>query len=147
MSRRSAASLAVPAAALVPGKRPDPPDNLSSEEAKVWNGVVGSMPPDWFTPEMWPLLSVLCSCTVQFDKIREALNVEEIGSSQYKSLTRLQVTYATQVMRISTKLKLTAQSRHNSNKAAKATKEAVSLRRQNRPWKRPDDLKVRELSS
>jgi hypothetical protein len=41
-------------------QRPDPPAELSIEQAEVWRAYVDQMPADWFRPEMWPMVCQLC---------------------------------------------------------------------------------------
>jgi hypothetical protein len=57
--RTSAAELAVvPISAL---QRPEPPEELSPEEAEAWRQTVDGMRADWFGVETHPLLR--CYCT------------------------------------------------------------------------------------
>jgi hypothetical protein len=39
---------------------PDPPDELSEDEAAEWRKIVGHMPPDYFRQEVYPILIELC---------------------------------------------------------------------------------------
>ena len=55
--RKSAESLVVVPAVLL--QRPDPPAELSIEQAEVWRAYVADMPADWFTPKTWPDLRVV----------------------------------------------------------------------------------------
>jgi hypothetical protein len=45
---------------VVPGQRPEPPAELTPEQAATWRAITGRMPSDWFQPESWPLLAQLC---------------------------------------------------------------------------------------
>lgn len=56
--RKSAASLAV-VAGFAP-RRPDPPGDLTTEQAEVWRAVVARLPADWFPAETHALLAVYC---------------------------------------------------------------------------------------
>jgi hypothetical protein len=63
--RRSTEALSkvVPLPGIVPGTRPEPPPELTAEQAETWRAIVGRMPSDWFQPETWPLLCQLCRHT------------------------------------------------------------------------------------
>ena len=92
------------------------------------------MPPTWFTPEMFPLLEVLVKDCVVLDRISAALKKVDPGEKKFGDLVKIQCRMSEEIAKISTKLKLTPQSRHNSNSANKATKEAVAARQHKRPW-------------
>src|SRR5262245_42727589 len=124
--RKSAEAMSVAPIGLVPSKRPEPPGDLTSEEAKKeWNRIVNSMPPDWFTPEMWGMLATMCNAAVELKKVSACMVHEDPGSKEYANYARLFSMLASTVSRISSKLKLTAQSRHNMNRAHKATEDAI----------------------
>ena len=55
--RKSAASLSVVTPFL---QRPRPPAELTKEQAKEWRVIVNRLPPDWFQPEVFPLLVAYC---------------------------------------------------------------------------------------
>jgi hypothetical protein len=55
--RKSTESLLVVPSAFP--QRPDPPKELSPDQADLWRGYVGDMPADWFTSETWPLRATL----------------------------------------------------------------------------------------
>jgi hypothetical protein len=50
-------------------QRPDPPAELSIEQAEVWRAYVGDMPADWFTPKTHPDLIGLCRLVNQFPAV------------------------------------------------------------------------------
>jgi hypothetical protein len=41
-------------------QRPEPPEELTDEEAVEWVSIVEKMPPEYFTPPTWPVLVNLC---------------------------------------------------------------------------------------
>ena len=63
----------------VPGIQPDPPAELSPDEAKEWNRFWEVSPPNWFPKETWPLLAQLCRhiCHARF--LGEALQEFRVG--------------------------------------------------------------------
>lgn len=65
MPRTSAAALAISGNGHIDlGRRPGPPSDLTSEEAKVWKDVVNSMEPDWFPKETHGALAQYCRLIV-----------------------------------------------------------------------------------
>src|SRR5262245_45832504 len=130
MPRRSAEALAVKSHVIIPGQRPAAPDGMHEEAAKEWVAITNTMPVDWFTREMWPLLTALCNATAILKRITVHLDEQnDVGARSFSTLCKMQVQYSDLIARISTKLKLTPQSRHNTlNKANSATKEAVKAR-------------------
>jgi hypothetical protein len=58
--RKSTAELSVKITALEV-RRPDPPDELSSEEKETWVAVAATKPPDWWRFDTFPLLTAYCS--------------------------------------------------------------------------------------
>src|SRR5262245_55470387 len=119
MPRRSADSLATLPALLVPNRRPEPPaGELSCPEAREeWRRIVASMPADWFTPEMWTLLIALCETSSVVKRAARKMKKLNLASKEYAALNRLYRQNVELATRLSTKLKLTAQSRHNHNRA------------------------------
>jgi hypothetical protein len=107
---------------------------MSDAAAAEWRSIVAVMPADWFTQEMWPLLSVLCNANAICKRIFKELETAAVGSEKFAKLSRLQAQYITTISRVSSKLRLTAQSRHTVHRARKATKDAVKLQGVGRPW-------------
>jgi hypothetical protein len=58
--RKSSDSLSTSVVSIVPGERPPPPEDLTDEQAAIWQSTLARMPADWATPEIWPLLKQLC---------------------------------------------------------------------------------------
>jgi phage terminase small subunit len=57
--RKSATSLSI--VPPVDRPRPEPPEDLTPEQAEIWRTTVAALRVDWFGPETWPLLA--CYCT------------------------------------------------------------------------------------
>ena len=45
---------------LVPGRRPDPPAELTAEEQAEWMAITSRLPANWFAAENAPMLKELC---------------------------------------------------------------------------------------
>lgn len=133
MSRKSAEAIAVTPVALVPNRRAEPPEELNPQEAKEWRKIVGSMPIHWFTVEMYPILISLCQTICTLDEVTKEVKKTKVNAKEFAALAKTQMLYMDMVMKLSTKLRLTPQSRFTENDARKATKEAVANRSKT-PW-------------
>ena len=135
MTRSSAESKLVQPAAMVPLMKPQPPEDMSREAAEEWKKICRSLPHDWFTEEMWPVLASHCQNIVTLKKITAELNkVNDLQGRAFMNLSRLQMQYADLVSRIATKLRLTPQSRHAASDSKRANKEAGLELRGKVPW-------------
>jgi hypothetical protein len=83
------------------------------------------MPPSWFAPESWPVLAELCQTAVASRRV--AAELTKIGSlartktfDRFTELTRFKIQYSEIVGRLSTKLRLTNQSRMSDRQATNA---------------------------
>jgi hypothetical protein len=108
--RKSAASLSV-VPIDVKLVRPDPPKELTKDQAAVWRDTVAAMRPDWFSRETWPLLVQLCRHICLARSI-----AEQIAATDPRDLARLgklaamQIAESMVIASLSTKLRLTIQS-------------------------------------
>src|SRR5262245_11159160 len=126
----------------LPGERPEPPAELTQEEAQEWQEIVTRMPPGWFTRETWPVLVQLCRNICTARKVAEVSEVikgykfKGTGSGQWvrkvKEVAELQMKLAGSIGSLSTKLRLTQQSKYETSKVAgeQAAKASPGLR----PW-------------
>jgi hypothetical protein len=128
---------------ILPGttKRPSPPPGLDAREAVIWRQVTKRLPPDWINTGA-PLFRELCrhialSNTLMEDIARARAAIDELRTSEqpaskllldatksYRVLLRLHALQSQQIGTLSTKLRLTPQSRYQSSTAkARATEE------------------------
>jgi hypothetical protein len=63
----------------IPGVQPDPPVDLSPDEAAEWKRIWGVTPAGWFPRETWPLLMQLCRHTMNSRFFAEALQEVRAG--------------------------------------------------------------------
>jgi hypothetical protein len=131
---------------FVPGrkqKRPVPPPELDEREAKIWVKITESLPRDWFAAS-WPVLTELCrhvrlsddllqDITAARARVDELRNTQEPTSKllldaarQYRSLLRLHALQSQQIGVLSTRLRLTPQSRYQSSTAKTAAAQEAS---------------------
>lgn len=102
--RKSAAELAV--VAHLPA-RPDPPAELTGEQAAEWVAVVRSLPADWFGRETHSLLAQYCRHVVSARHV--ARRIDAAGDDDLPTLARLLRMQAVQsgaIASLATKLRL-----------------------------------------
>lgn len=133
--RKSVAELSV--VTVLPGKRPDPPVDLSEAEATYWRETTATKPADWWKADTQILLKAYCRASVQHDVISAALNAiparrlkTDKGWSKYERMKKLQATTSGEVTQLATKMRLTPQSRYTAQSAATADRQAGK----GRPW-------------
>jgi hypothetical protein len=129
--RKSADSLGVvPVVEILP-KRPDPPDDLSPEEAAIWRQTVDSMRADWAGGEMLPLLRCYVAEVVLAEHWHKALRAIDMDADPkgFARVARYHRDASKTVMLMASRLRLTPR----SNRSPKDLRE----RRLPRPWE-PD---------
>lgn len=133
--RKSAESQSV--VSLVPGVRPEPPAELSPEQAETWRATVTSMPSDWFTGCTGVLLRQLCRHVSYARWMAAELRAVELGSSKkgggidrFDKLSRMHLREGKAISSLMTKMRLTPQSRYQS-RAAFTAAQSVPTRK---PW-------------
>ena len=115
--------------------RPEPPDELNEEQAAIWRSLIASMPGDWFRPECESLVVALCRHISYSRAIGARLNglslrtAEDMG--EFAELARLHKNESQAIANLSTKLRLTPQSRYNSVAASTAVHNAAPSKK---PW-------------
>ncbi len=124
--RKSAAELGV-----IPGipQRPEPPDELTPQQAEEWREIVDRMPVDWFRREIHPLLCSYCRHVTNARHIAgliEAAHDLDIGDRKalmrFNRLLGMQERQSSALMGLATRMRLTNQSRYTASSAATAAK-------------------------
>ena len=120
--RKSAASLAVVPA--LPNRRPEPPRELTNEQAIEWRAVVGYMPADWFTRETHALLVQYCRHVVNARRIARALDgydpavlATPEGIDTYDKLAKMADREGRALANLATRMRLTQQSHYRPDKS------------------------------
>lgn len=123
MPRQSAASLSVATPSL--GARPPPPRELSDRQRALWVQYTACKPVGWFTDETLPMLAALCSHVESFELIDKEFRGADLGDSEklkwFDQLAKLRVRESQAIACLSTKLRLTQQSRYTPQSAATAS--------------------------
>jgi hypothetical protein len=147
MPRRSAQDALSP---FIPGKRRSPPAELDAREAKIWRRVTERLPSDWFAAGSGVMLQELCRHIRHADDLAADLalaraEIEQVKAEpkrdprrklllealkEYRALLRAHALQTQQIGTLSTRLRLTPQSRYAPSTAkAKAATSAYPA-----PW-------------
>lgn len=123
---------------IIPGVRRLAPGELESAEVKVWNEIVGELPPDWFTGDNAPLLKELCRHIAYADELAAEMKSVKVKIAALRlepgpvaaktkavdqqrkvlhSLLRLHGYQSERIGNLATKLRMTNQSRYQAQKA------------------------------
>lgn len=122
--RKSGASLEV----VKPGgiaaiERPDPPKELTGEQAHEWRSVVDSLPADWFPREIHALLIAFCRHVIAGRRIAAIIEtlLADDGDwlNTYDQLLRMQERESRAMTSLATKLRMTNQARMRPEMAAR----------------------------
>lgn len=75
--------------------RPDPPDDLTDEQANEWRAVVDALPADWFPRETWGLLAQYCRHVVAARRVAQLVaaaeaDAETLDIEDYDRLLKMQ---------------------------------------------------------
>ena len=127
---------------IIPSRRAPPPKDLSPSQRKIWRELVAAVDREWFS-DVTPLLTELV-CHISYareiagaiEQVRTRLAKAPVGSREEKtlsrqlaSLMRLHGRQSSSIASLSTKLRLTPQSRQSARRA-----DHVRARTGPRPW-------------
>ena len=128
--RRSAAALAIAGFGGLP--RPEPPAELTAEQAEHWRAVVAAVPPDYFPVTTWPLLVQLCRHVTSARYVEGLLDEWRRGPRKDRAgLARLlaeQRASSDCILRLMRAMRLAHQSREGAGHKKPETETAL------RPW-------------
>jgi hypothetical protein len=127
--RKSAAELATPFS-IIPGARPEPPTDLTDEQADEWRAIVSRMPSDWFPRETHPVLAELCFYIVRARDLRKKLGADGLEPALDTLLSDQHDKAAAKILAHSRSMRLTQQSRYDK------TKTTGNATQKRRPWEK-----------
>jgi hypothetical protein len=134
--RKSAASLAVVAA--MPGLRPEPPAELTPEQADVWRAVAATKPADWFGADTHPLLAGYCRHVAAARVLAGAIDAFAApdlstgeGLRRYGRLLAMRERETRAITALARSMRLTQQARYDARTANTAANRAGGAPR---PW-------------
>lgn len=121
----------------LPSRMLEAPDELTTAQAAVWRGVVATKPADWFDAGSMPLLAAYCRVVVESERLSQLVDAmstewlkDDEGLCRYKELRKLQSMAAADVVRLARQMRLSQQSRYDTQKAATANRKGGG----SRPW-------------
>ena len=131
--RKSAAELSVIRG--IP-ERPQPPSELTPDQAEEWREIVASLPVDWFPRTVWPLLCAYCRHVCNARHIAgliEAAHDVDIGDRsalmRFNRLLGMQERQSGTLPGLATRMRLTNQSRYTARSAASRAKGGTSAKK------------------
>jgi len=121
--KQSAAALAViQPSSITAIHRPDPPDELTSDQAFEWRAVVDRMPADWFPRETHPMLIQYCRHIVSARHIAQMIdNFLDDGSplqtvETYNKLLIMQSREGRDMSSLATRMRISQHAQYNHKK-------------------------------
>jgi hypothetical protein len=137
--RKSGAAMLIKPVAASLSAPLEPPQGMGEREAAEWRALVNSLGSGWFPRETHGLLWALCSVTVQLNDINEAMAAfgpgvpsEPMAWQRYRELTKMRLLVGGQLASLSTKLRLTNQSRSYPERAYTEAKQRLAA--EDCPW-------------
>lgn len=106
---------------IVSIRRPDPPDELTEEQADEWRAVVNRMAADWFPRETHGLLAQYCRHIIASRHIAQLIAKAEsddgdLDIRQYNSLLMMQGREGRAATALARAMRLTQQSTYSAHK-------------------------------
>ena len=118
--RQSAASLTVIAAGIEVVPRPNPPDELTDEQAHEWRAVVNRMPAEWFPRETHGMLAQYCRHVVAARRVAQLIEAEEskdaVDVETYDRLLKMQEREGRALSSLATRMRLSQQTTYDPKK-------------------------------
>lgn len=119
--RKSAASLSViSAGGIETVRRPEPPEELSDEQAEEWRAVVNRLPADWFPRETHGLLSQYCRHVVAARRVAQLIDAaeaaEQFDIEEYDRLLKMQEREGRALSSLATRMRISQQALYDKSK-------------------------------
>lgn len=113
--RKSAADLAVVTAdGLAAVRRPDPPEELTDEQAHEWRSVVNRLPAEWFPRETHGMLAQYCRHVVAARRVAQLIadleQNESFSVEDYDRLLKMQEREGRAISSLATRMRISQQS-------------------------------------
>lgn len=129
--RISAAALSViTPEGVVALRRPEPPEELTEEQAEEWRAIVNRLPADWFPRETHPLLAAYCRHVIAARRVAQLIKHNEGGENfsiaDYDRLLKCQERESRAVASLSVKMRISQSTTYDKSKKKPATN--------HRPW-------------
>lgn len=120
--RKSAQALQlVKSAEVIELKRPDPPSDLTKEQAREWRAMANSLPADWFGRETHGLLAQycrhVCDARVIADQIAALVASDEYDFGTHEALLKAQERETRAIMAVSRSMRTTQQATYHPERS------------------------------
>lgn len=106
---------------VVGAKRPEPPEELTDDQATEWRSIVARMPADWFPRETHPLLAQYCRCAVSARRlggVRDRLEkAKKFDIDMYERVAKLIGRETQQLASLATKMRLSQHATYDKKKS------------------------------
>lgn len=101
--------------------RPEPPVELSDEQATEWRQVVNRLPAEWFPRETWGLLAQYCRHVVAARRVAQLISNLEAGDGdlnvvEYDRLLKMQEREGRALSSLATRMRLSQHSTYDKKK-------------------------------
>jgi hypothetical protein len=142
--RKSTEALQIAAPIIPAHAAAEPGSFLTPEERGVWDAIVASKAPDWFTADTVPLLEGLCRAVAMTRwlavHIAEAQATDPVDFTKLNAMLKMQDREQRGASSLATKLRLTLQSRYQPSTAGTkqdgfaASIDPATGQRRKKPW-------------
>ena len=116
MPRKSKAELATVSVLNPTDRRLKPPTGMGARQKEIWADVVNSQDADWFTPPAISLLRAYCDACAVYERLWKDVNNVRFHQDLDVLLKMIDREVKKMTM-LSTKMRLTNQSRYQANQA------------------------------
>lgn len=104
-------------------RRPDPPAELTEEQAEEWRAVVNRLSADWFPRETHGMLAQYCRHVVAARRIGQLIenteSAETVDIDEYDKLLKMQEREGRAISSLATRMRLSQQSTVRAESARK----------------------------
>lgn len=119
--RTSSASLAVISSKGIEAiHRPEPPEELTDEQAGEWRAIVNRLPASWFPRETHGVLAQYCRHIVAARRVAQLIEAaeesDEFRIDNYDVLLRMQEREGRALSSLATRMRLTQQATYDASK-------------------------------
>ena len=132
MPRQSAAALSVISAeGIVTIRRPEPPEELTDEQAQEWRAIINRLPADWFPRETHGMLVQYCRHVVASRRVAQLIAAHEASENfdteDYDRLLKMQEREGRAISSLATRMRISQHSTYDKKKAK-------PIRGAKKPW-------------
>lgn len=112
-------------------RRPEPPDELTAEQAEEWRAVVSRLPADWFPRETHGMLASYCRHIVTGRRVAQIVAQieasEQFDINAYDQALKMQERESRAISSLATRMRISQQATVRHEKARKPSQVASPL--------------------